>query len=263
MALGRASPKSGFEVSLYFGNRRIDELLGELDRNDRAINSRQLTRLRLLAHLDREDVWDDNGYRDMSHWVSAHYRMGYYKADRVLGAARAIDRLPLTAHAFEDGRISEDQLIELSRFATPATEEELLGWVQKVSLGSLKHKADLACRPEPEETERIDKERTLSWWWEDGGSRFGLAAYLPAEEGAKVAAALDELADKIPTLPTDVEDGFGDLTRAHTLDARRADALVMLASEASGDGTSLPTVVLHAELDALLGDGGCEIEGGG
>jgi hypothetical protein len=250
---------------VYYVSRKADELLQELVDIDLGISRRQLTRLRLISQLDREDVWEDNGYVDMIQWLSAHYKIGAYKAGRWLHAARSLDRLPLISTAFENGLVSEEQVLELCRFATPETEEELLGWAQRVTLGSLKNKADLACRPDPAETQQIDKERSIRYWFEEGGSRFGLAASLPAADGAKFAAKLDALAEKIPSLPTDLENAWGDRTRPESIEARRADALLLLVEEAqSGDGKPiLDTVVVHTDLVDHLNGGGSSIEGGG
>ena len=102
-----------------------------------------------------------------------------------------------------------------------------------------------------------DADRSLSWWYLDGGRRFGLEAELPAADGAIVARALQRLAEHLPVMPG--EEG------AYHVDARRADALVVMASGGMGrDDPDRTTVVVHATVEALSSpDGSCEIEGGG
>ncbi len=85
---------------------------------------------------------------------------------------------------------------------------------------------------------------------------FGLEAELPAAQGAVVARALERLASELPAMPGEEED--------FCVEARRADALVALASTriAEDADPDRATVVVHASLATLLGDGNAEIEGG-
>jgi hypothetical protein len=73
-----------------------------------------------------------------------------------------------------------------------------------------------------------------------------------------VARALEHLADELPVMP-----GEEDVCHA---DARRADALVALASTslAADPEPDRASVVVHAPLEALVsGEAGCELESGG
>ncbi len=89
---------------------------------------------------------------------------------------------------------------------------------------------------------------------------------LPAADGAVVERALDRLAHELPVMPGEED--------AYHVDARRADALVALASaRLAGDADpDRATVVVHAPLEALAsaGEGEArrrrrrvEVEGGG
>jgi len=103
----------------------------------------------------------------------------------------------------------------------------------------------------------VERTRSLSWWYFDEGSRFGLEAELPAAQGAIVARALERLAETIPAMPDEEEGCFAD--------ARRADALVALASaRIAGDpDPDRATVVVHAQVDATTGElRGGELEDG-
>ena len=85
---------------------------------------------------------------------------------------------------------------------------------------------------------------------------------LPADQGAVVATALDRLAGRMPDV-IDEDSPFPDPQGA--LEVRRADALVALCSQELADDSDADraTVVVHAELDALLSeDRACELEGG-
>jgi Domain of unknown function (DUF222)/HNH endonuclease len=109
-----------------------------------------------------------------------------------------------------------------------------------------------------EETVEADESRSLSWWYFDEGTRFGLEAELPAADGAVVARALERLAASVPTMPGEEHAG--------NVHARRADALIMLASAriAEDPDPDRATIVVHTAVDPLAGLGeGHEIEGGG
>jgi hypothetical protein len=193
----------------------------------------------------------------MAHWLWMRYGISDWKARRWIAAARALETLPETAAAFARGELGIDQVVELTRFATPETEVELLAWARNAASGAIRHRAELAARPPIEEVRDVDRSRTLSWWWFDEGRRFGLEAELPADQGAVVAKALTRLADSIPSMPGEEDPFFAD--------TRRADALVALArTHISRDADpDRATVVVHSSVDPLgPRDPGYEIEGG-
>lgn len=156
------------------------------------------------------------------------------------------------------GELGIDKVVELARFATAKSEESLVRWARGVSCGCIRRRGDVAERPSIEEAREEDQTRSVHWWYAEGGRRFGLEADLPAEQGAVVAAALDRLAETLPTMPGE-EGPMGE-------PARRADALVALASSRiAGDADpDRATVIIHAPVEALAhGDRGCQVEGGG
>jgi hypothetical protein len=126
-----------------------------------------------------------------------------------------------------------------------------------VSSGAIRARADRALRQSADEVRAIEQDRRLTWWWFDDGKRFGLDAELPAAQGAVVARALTRIANAAPVLPGEEEPLFAD--------ARRADALVALASTriANDPDPDRATVVVHASVDPLgPPDTGFEVEGG-
>ena len=181
---------------------------------------------------------------------------------RWVDAAHALEWLPGISAAFEAGTLSLDKVVELARFATPETEEKLIKWAGQVSPASIRRKADMANRSPLEDVTEADKTRYLHHWWFDDGKRFWLEGSWPADQGAVIQKALDRLAERIPTMPEQPgrEDPFGD-----GIDARRADALLLLASgsSASDPDPDRATVVVHADIGALSrDDGGSYIEDG-
>jgi hypothetical protein len=203
--------------------------------------------LAVLAEIDRDGAWQGDGARDVAHWVSIRYGVSTWKAARWVAASHALASLPRTANALTTGRLPLDKVVELARFATAETEASLIRWATRVSCGAIRRKADLERKRERAETQEAERTRSLRWWYEDEGTRFGLEAEFPADQGVLVAKALSRLADSVPTMPG--EEG------PEGIDARRADALVSLCSStiASDADPDRATVVVHASLETLAG----------
>jgi hypothetical protein len=218
----------------------------------------------LIAEMDRRNLWESDGARDMAHWLRMRYGISDWKARRWIAAAHALESLPRISERFASGSLGIDKVVELARFAGPNTEAGLIPWAESVSTGAIRHRGDLAQRQEEREAENADRARSLSWWYEDDGRRFSLPATLPAAQGAIVAKALDRLADQLPAMPGE--------ERPRCVDQRRADALVALASTriSRESDPDRATVVVHVPLEALSPNTrrsgpqtGCALEGGG
>jgi hypothetical protein len=188
---------------------------------------------RLIAEADRAEAWRGSGARDMAHWLCMRCGISEWKARRWVAAAYILEGLPLISEAFSAGELSIDKTVELTRFATPATEGRLICWARGVSCACIRRKADLAASASVEEVKDAERERHVSWWYTDDGRRFGLEAELPAAQGAVVARAIERAAEQIPTMPGE-EDPF-------YVGARRADALVVLCSARISPRTQIPT----------------------
>jgi hypothetical protein len=209
-----------------------------------------------IALADRAEAWRDSGARDMAHWLAMRYGISEWKARRWIAAAYALEHLPRTSEAFVSGSLGLDKVVELTRFATPGTEDRLLRWAERVSCAAIRHRGDLEARRQIEEVQQAEQRRFLQYWYTEDS--FGLRGELPAAQGAIVAKALERVAETIPVMPGAEEDPY-------PADARRADALVALCSARIGadPDPDRATVVIHAQLEGLMdGSGGCEIEGG-
>jgi Domain of unknown function (DUF222) len=210
-----------------------------------------------IAVADRNQSWRDSGARDMAAWLSMRYGMSQWKARRWIAAAHALEGLPRLGEALAQGELGVDKVVEVARFATPGTEARLIRWAQGVSVGAIRRKADLASPPPIAEVREADRARSVQWWYFDDGKRFGMHAELAAAEGAVVARALEREAERVPVMPGEAHPCYAE--------ARRADALVALASAATARDAhpDRATVVIHARAEELAdGTGGCEIEGG-
>src|SRR5438067_1616926 len=222
------------------------------------ICSDQRELFRLIAEADRLERWRDWGARDLAQLLWMRFGLSDWKARRWIAAAHALDRLPLIAAAFSRGDLGVDKVVELTRFATPETEAELIPWAQRVSSGRIRHRGDLAMRRPADDAREVEEARSVWWWYHEEGRRFALEADLPAAQGAVVAKALDRVAQRVPVMPDEEGTGF--------TAARRADALVALCSTRIGQDSDpdRTSVIVHATIDQVSSaDGSCEIEGGG
>lgn len=237
------------------------ELLAELDAAHAAVTSAQRRLLEIVARCDSEEVWGSDGARDLPQWLSWRLGISHWAGRRWIQTAHALGNLPRLSSALETGALCLDKVLELCRFAQKDTEKRLISWGQKVTAATIRRRADLENAPKKEDVVEADRTRFLRYWFYDDDRRFGLEGSFPADTAAVVAKALDRLAGRLP----DIVDDDHPMSFEDSLDARRADALVALASKeiAEDSDPDRATVVVHADLDALLGDHrGCEIEGG-
>jgi hypothetical protein len=219
------------------------ELVAALDRANATVAEAQRGLLHLLREADDRELWRDDGARDLAHWLSMRYGISSWKASRWIRAASVLPELPAVDEAFGSGELSLDKTVELTRFATPMEERRLISWARDVSVATVRRRADRSVRPDADEVQANERARSLSWWWIDEGQRLGLAAELPAAQGAVVVKALERTADRIPPMPDEEGPWYAE--------ARRADALVALCSVAIGadPDPDRATVVLHARVD--------------
>jgi Domain of unknown function (DUF222) len=81
-----------------------------------------------IAACARDEVWRADGCRDMAQWLAGRLGISNWAARRWVAAADALERLPRISDALADGVLSVDKVVELTRFATPDTEKDLVAW---------------------------------------------------------------------------------------------------------------------------------------
>ena len=141
--------------------------------------------------------------------------------------------------------------MELARFATRETEQDLVVWASRVSGSWIRRKADLSERRSIEETQEALKRRSIAWYF--AGPRFHLELDTCSADGVRIVTRLRATAESIPVMPG--EEGPPDAS------ARDADAAVLLLTTGATGAVQQATVVIHARLDDLIaGEGACEME---
>ena len=210
-------------------------------------------------------MWEHDGCRDIGHWIAGRYGVSATVGARWVAAAYALEALPRLSRALESGELCLDKTVQLSRFVTSEDESKWIAWAKRVTVATVRHRADVMTRP-PENTAAADDgQRSLTYWYSEDGRLLELYGLLPADQGAAVVKAIDRVADGIARSPSDLTPPVHDVDEV-TIDQRRADALVLLASQAlaAESDADRATIVVQAELSALLGDGsGASLERGG
>lgn len=140
--------------------------------------------------------------------------------------AKALGDLPAIATAFAEGRLSFDQVVVLTRFATGDTDVQWAADAPGWSVAQLTTRARLERRTGADQSSESPPRRSLRGWWEPDGKALRLSGYLGDADGAVVTKTLDRLASSYPTEPQ---------TGTYApYESRCADALVELASARLG-----------------------------
>jgi HNH endonuclease len=231
-----------------------EELMDGADAEYRGVCLAERALLQRLVQIDRRELWRDTEAACMAHWVSMRYGVSYWKADRWMQAAYALEDLPLVSEAFCAGDLGIDRVVELTRLAKVSSESEasLLHWGERHAAGAIRARADKEIRWSAEQVKSLQQQRSLTWGFYDEGRRFAAALDVPAAEGAVFAKAIMRQVDRLPGADRCIE-------------ARRADALMMMASAQVGadPDPDRATIVLHTTVQALAQGAPAELEGGG
>ena len=218
-----------------------EDLIGALDRHEMCRRADDASMLEALGRLDHR--WpDDPAVPDLACEIAVRLGISAHTAAERLRIARALRDLPHIAQAHRAGKLSWDQLRWVTRFATSETDEMWAGRAAAMRPDALRMESLRQRRLNREQAEGDQAMRSLSMVWDQDGRLLDLNATLPAEQGARVEAALNAAAQQV-TVEDDVHDRKG---------ARLADALVGLVTS-SGGRSQTPTLVIHADAEVLAG----------
>ena len=227
------------------------DAIHQMDGTHVEIGRLERERLRAILECDRHDLWHGQGCRDLAEFLAGRYGISKWKARRWIGAAYALEHLPRISHALSSGALHLDKVVELTRFATPATEEKLIRWARGVTPGGIRRRADEEIRKSLKSVQEAESERHLAWWWHEDGRGLEIEGRLPPTEGRAFISAIDRLAKDLPGPAPDERSASGPIDC--TIDQKRADALALLASAKVADDADpdRATVVVHASQDVL------------
>lgn len=231
------------------------ELIDGIGSTEAVVCASRRQQLRFIREFDRREQWQHDGARHMGQWLAAHLGISVSEGLRRTKAAHALERLPLLSQALEDGVLSFEKVVQLARYLEPDTEEQEIRWAAKARLDAIRRKAEVANRPTLTDVQALEASRYLTMWECDEFGGLGIQGRLPAAEGALFRRAIEDAAKHVPVPPDEEPDE----------ECQQIDALYQLTvgKAASGTDPERPTVVVHADLDALIAaDRGAEIEGG-
>ena len=214
--------------------------------------------LAIAATYENRQAHFEDGARNMAEWLVAQLGISYATAKAWTRVAHALDRLPLLAGAFEEGRLSFEQVRLLVKMADHHDDAEL------VELGRSRSVAELTTLAQRREPPVYGEEMTARGrrkvWWKTSEDQLSIKGGfdLPAADGARVIRAIETVAEALPVHPeTESRDSF---------EARCADALALICSanlaEARADRA---TVVIHADASFACdpsAEGSAELEEG-
>ena len=215
----------------------VDEAVQRLNRAHAEV-------LREIAAVDETEAWAAEGATSMSAWLRGRYRLTKATALEWVRVARALRSLPAIGKAFGEGLLSFEQLRPLTRYVTPATDQDLARSARAMSAPELWDEARRQERIRERDVEDIHRNRYLALWWNEERTELSLQGRLGTEQGAAVERALTERSEDV-VLADEPSDRHG---------ARLADALVELVTETRSGHSSPATLVVHADAAILTGE---------
>jgi Domain of unknown function (DUF222)/HNH endonuclease len=233
---------------------RLGDEIAELSAHLDAATARLLD---LIRDFDARGGWS-NGFRSCAAWLS--WRVGFSPgaAREHVRVARALGTLPRLSQALARGELSYAKVRELTRVATPETEERLLAvgragtaeHVERIVRGWRR----MDTKAEAQEATRQHAGRALHVYQDEDGT-VTIRGRLPPEVGALLMKALDAAREALYQRRRE-QDPEPDMP---TMEQQQADALALLAETALHNGIDPATsgeryqVVVHVDA-AVLAD---------
>lgn len=174
--------------------------------------------------------------------VAAELGVPIAQAKRWVDTARRLRKLPHLSASFESGCVSFEKIEQVSRVATPETDESLAEaapTMNSAQIRKLANKLESAKDPNPAHAARY-----LRYRWSHDGSEFKFSGQLPGDAGDIFAKAIEREMDTMPKVPEEERPSYSQ---------QAADALVNLASAniAEDPDADRATVVVHTDASVL------------
>ena len=218
------SSNDSYQSSLDNIEESNDQLSDQITTLAGQINAANYRFLKLIAEFDRRNAWAGYGIRSCAHWLNWKCGIAMSAAREKVRTARALEGLPNINTAFQTGELSFSKVRSMTRIATVENEDYLLNIAEygtaqhmEVLVKAFRTVSRIADKPEDFNAVEIDEckksvlgetqhelrqqqhqqeDRSVSCYQDDDGMWI-IKARLPAEEGALVAKALQELGDSI------------------------------------------------------------------
>lgn len=239
--------------------RTLDELGDRIAELAARINVARHEMLNLVAEFDRLDGWAEAGFSSCVDWLAWRTGVTPVTARQQIRVAHALTDLPRTSRAMKQGLVSYTKVREITRVATPETEEELLEYAQSGSAVQLRAFVHGWKRMEREgeiSAEEIRHQSRKLSVVIDGEGMYVVRGRLEPEAGAALMRAI-EAANEAIYRGEDPE-------KRPSSEQRRADAVGVVAERAlaagfggreSGARAERYQVVVHTEAATLAETG--------
>jgi hypothetical protein len=212
-------------------------------------NGSHLVLIDRLIEANQNLLWSADGSPSLAEWLTARYRMTSFTGRTLAKIVQTLPELPCIRRAFEEGRLSWDQLRAVVAIATPETDAALAETAAELKPSEIRATAR---QVDEQEVVEVRKSRYLTYQFREDLPVFEMNVVLPDEEGAALITALTRKAGQVDLDP---EDGS---VLEHGV--RLADALVQMGSEtlAADADHDRATLLVRTDIPTLLG-----IEGAG
>jgi hypothetical protein len=217
------------------------EEVEQLRRHIEALSAASARVLRSVSRCAELGVFRRQGFRSMTDWLSTVFPVSWATAKEWVLVSRALRSLPRIAETYERGNLTWEQLRPLVRFATPEDDAHWAEAAPDLYPSQLWRERERRTRARLKDHREAHASRYLSRDRDD--PVLYLEGRLGAEQGSALEEALRQRSREVTPDP-EAEDPAG---------ARRADALVELATSRSEADPPRPTLVVHASAEVLAG----------
>jgi hypothetical protein len=270
-----AEPGAAPVAALDVDSTSLEQLEGEIVAWAGRLAAATCNWLLMAAAFDRRQGWSGQGFATCAHWLAWRCGLSVRTAREHLAVGHRLTSLPAVRDAFAAGRLSYSKARAVARVAEPASEQTWLNHALCCTAAQLERLAATYERLTADHTGHRAARRVA--WRTDTDGMLRLTAVLPADEGAKLVAALDAArASLTATAPPAADGGTepapadGEIVAAPRDRRADADALVAMADgflHRPAPGLLQPshTVTVHVDLDTLLTGGrpGSDVPSGG
>ena len=200
----------------------------------------------IVAMHDAEDYLDDGAF-DMASWLVASLHIASGTARTWVRVGKALALLPHLRACFAAAELSFDQIVAVTKFATPDSHELLAAQILGCTAAEIEDMARERRKRTRRDAQSSHDERRFGWRKDHDLDGYRYHGFLPAAEGELVNGVLERAADAAG--PDPVTGTWA------PFEHRCADAVVDLCRHQHTDdpGPDPALVVVHVDEDVLRG----------
>ncbi len=274
MTIGTAMQAAGHDFPTTGGGDELEQLGERIAELAAQISAATYELLAMLRDFDERGGWN-SGFRSCAYWLCWRVGLDLGAAREKVRVARALGALPLLAAAMRRGEVSYSKIRALTRIATPANEQDLLGFARAGTAAHVERlvrgmrRVDRIAAGNDEQ--RRHAARYLRAYTDEDGMVV-VTGRLAPEAGAALLCALDAGVQALYEPRCEHRENHGQPSGAAqeaaaedvSAEQRRADALGLVAESALAAGLDPGTrgdryqVVVHVDAEVLAagGEGG-------